>query len=59
MLADAIGVRNKRRLSIQDRQLSVLRRRSACSMGFYLPTLRRNGGVCRRRSGPEAIVTGD
>jgi hypothetical protein len=45
MLADAIGVRNKRRLSIQDRRLSVLRRRSACSMGFYLPTLRRNGGV--------------
>jgi hypothetical protein len=32
MLADAIGVRNKRRLSIQDRRLSVLRRRSACSM---------------------------
>jgi hypothetical protein len=29
MLADAIGVGNKRRLGIQDRRLSLLRRRSA------------------------------
>jgi hypothetical protein len=45
MLADAIGVSNKRRLGIQDRRLSVLRRRSARSMAYYFPTLRRNGGV--------------